>query len=249
MQTDLSQNTDAGIAAAPRLGVSITVDIHEPADYPAQFTSLGADVKKVALQVGDYIVSDRCAIERKTRQDFEASIVDGRLFSQAGNLCASYERPVMIVEGRPNLSSGISKNALLGAYASLVCDYGLSVFFVKSKNAFCRLVLAFAKYEQKGRGKMLPVYAKRKSLSIEKMQLAVLESMPMIGPKYARNLLVHFGTLKNVANAPFDELVKVKGLGKKRATIISNLLGTPYVSNDAPKQGRHGIEDYSNESV
>lgn len=231
MQTSL-QSPSAPQAARQDKPVEITIDNREPAQYVEILEGLGAAVSVKALQVGDYLASPRCAIERKTRQDFEASLVDGRLFSQAKNLLESYERPVLVVEGKPNPSSGVSKNAVLGAYACLVCDYGMSVFFVKSPEAFCRLVYSFARYEQKGRGKILPVYAKKKALSLDKMQLAVLESMPLIGPKYARLILSHFGTLKNAMNATREEFMQVKGLGEKRATIISNLLDAPYVKEE-----------------
>ncbi len=227
MQTFLPPPEQKGNAPAAPC-IAITVDSREPPEYAAAFSGIGAEVKVDTLQVGDYVVSPRCAIERKTRADFEASIVDGRLFSQAKNLCASYERPVLIVEGRPNPESGVSKAALLGAYACLVCEYGMSVFFVKSMKAFCRLVYAFARYEQKGRGKIFPVYAKKKALSLDKMQLAVLESMPLVGPKYARLILAHFGTLKNAMAASKEDFMGVKGLGEKRATIIFNLLGAQY---------------------
>ncbi|MFA5106062.1 MAG: ERCC4 domain-containing protein [Candidatus Micrarchaeia archaeon] len=230
MQTSLQSTAPS--AARQDKQVEISMDSREPAQYREILEGLGASVPVKTLQVGDYLASARCAIERKTRQDFEASLVDGRLFAQAKNMLESYERPVLVVEGRPNPSSGVSKNAVLGAYACLVCDYGMSVFFVKSPEAFCRLVYSFARYEQKGRGKALPVYAKKKALSLDKMQLAVLESMPLIGPKYARLLLVHFGTLKNALNASRAELMQVKGLGEKRATIISNLLEAPYAADE-----------------
>ncbi len=227
MQTSLSPAPSVN-AKSNGEPVAITIDSREPEEYGKLLGALGASVSVRTLEVGDYLASARCAIERKTRSDFEASIVDGRLFTQARNMLDSYERPVLVVEGRPNPASGISKNALLGAYACLVCDYGMSVFFVKSSGAFCRLVYSFARYEQKGRGKALPVFAKKKALSFDKMQLAVLESMPLVGPKYARLMLAHFGTLKNAMNATRGELMQVKGLGEKRATIISNLLEKPY---------------------
>ena len=54
------------------------------------------------LEVGDYVISDRVAIERKTAQDFVASIIDPErnLFRQLTDLSRTYERPVLILEGR-----------------------------------------------------------------------------------------------------------------------------------------------------
>ncbi|MFA7374167.1 MAG: DEAD/DEAH box helicase, partial [Methanothrix soehngenii] len=70
----------------------------------------GAEVTLKNLEVGDYVVSDRVAIERKTAQDFVASIIDPErnLFRQVADLARSYERPVLILEGRDLYSRQVS---------------------------------------------------------------------------------------------------------------------------------------------
>ena len=64
--------------------------------------SKGLEITLKNLEVGDYVVSDRVAVERKTAQDFVASIIDPErnLFRQIADLSRSYERPVLILEGR-----------------------------------------------------------------------------------------------------------------------------------------------------
>ncbi len=42
-------------------------------------------ITQETLSIGDFIISDRTAIERKTAEDFVASIIDGRLFEQISN--------------------------------------------------------------------------------------------------------------------------------------------------------------------
>ncbi|MBM3229929.1 DEAD/DEAH box helicase, partial [Candidatus Parvarchaeota archaeon] len=204
--------------------VVIYADSREPEEFDSLLGGLGAHVVRKQLEVGDFIVSQRCCIERKTRQDFESSIIDGRIFSQAQNLCGAFQRPVLIVEGTQKPDGGISMQAILGAYACLVCDYGLSVFFVKSQQALAQLLFSFARYEQLNRDKKRAVFAKRKALTMDLMQRAVVESLPMVGPTLATNLLAHFGSLQNVLSASEEELSKVPKLGPKKAKIIRNLL-------------------------
>ena len=50
------------------------------------------------LGIGDYQVGEDTIIERKSVSDFIASILDGRLFSQAIKL-TSFEKALLIVEG------------------------------------------------------------------------------------------------------------------------------------------------------
>lgn len=53
-----------------------------------------------------------------------------------------------------------------------------------------------------------------------------LESLPGVGPKRRRELLLHFGSLKNMRGAPVDELARVPGISQKLASqIFSHLHG------------------------
>ena len=61
----------------------------------------GAEVKQVVLNVGDFILSDRIVVERKTRADFESSIIDGRLFTQLPAMAANYVLPPYILKDPP----------------------------------------------------------------------------------------------------------------------------------------------------
>ena len=47
-----------------------------------------------------------------------------------------------------------------------------------------------------------------------------LEALPGVGPKRRKELLLHFGSLKNMRSAPKEELEKVPGISKKLAEQI-----------------------------
>ena len=66
---------------------------------PEELKKFDVFVKFDTLIVGDYLISSDVVVERKTASDFINSIIDGRLFDQAGRLKDSYERPIIIVEG------------------------------------------------------------------------------------------------------------------------------------------------------
>src|SRR3990170_4023966 len=84
---------------------------------------LGAEVAEKGLEVGDFVLSKRVCVERKAHSDFIGSIIDGRMFDQAHNMKCSFEKPILIIEGCSNRQ--INDNALKGAIASLVLDFGL----------------------------------------------------------------------------------------------------------------------------
>jgi DNA excision repair protein ERCC-4 len=78
----------------------IVVDERERrSGIPDLLRQAGALIDFAQLKVGDYVVSPKTAIERKTIQDLLNSIYDGRLFVQCSQLNEHYAKPVLIVEG------------------------------------------------------------------------------------------------------------------------------------------------------
>ena len=207
--------------------VSVVVDHRESADFDAMLGSMGAQVERKQLEVGDFVCSGRLVVERKTRADFESSIVDGRLFAQLKNLTENYPRVAIIVEGETT-EGRVSKEALLGAYAAVVSDFGASLFFTRSLEKTTELVFALAKHEQRDGKQMMRVFAKRKTLTASANQRAMIEMLPMVGPKLAKALLTHFKNIETLVNASEEELKKVEGMGKKRAKAIRSIIENSY---------------------
>ncbi|MEM2926360.1 MAG: ERCC4 domain-containing protein, partial [Candidatus Bathyarchaeia archaeon] len=80
--------------------VRVVVDLREAQnEVPKILSNLGVQVVTQRLEVGDYQISDRAIVERKTTRDFLHSIEDGRLFKQASDMVEHFDRPVLIVEG------------------------------------------------------------------------------------------------------------------------------------------------------
>ena len=210
----------------------IAVDRREPDSVCDSLEAAGAEIELRQLELGDYQVSDRLVVERKTRQDFESSIVDGRLFSQVSSLASSFHRVVLIVEGSADSDTRLSRAALLGAYSSIISDFGCAIFFTRSPSATAELVYALARHEQLGKKQPLSVYAKRKAIGLPAQQRAVVESLPNVGPTLARALLEYFDTVENVITAPESELQQVGKIGGKKAKQIRELLTKRYKEKD-----------------
>jgi len=207
----------------------IMVDNREPDSVCDSLEALGAEIEIRQLEIGDYLLSDRMVVERKTRADFEASIVDGRLFSQVTDLCAALPRVVVIVEGDAPDESRLSRGALLGAYSALISDFGCVLFFTRSPSATAEMLYALAHHEQVATSRATPVYAKRKARSIADRQRAVVEALPNVGPTLAEALLKYFDTVENVMSAPESELLEVGKIGEKKASELRKLLSTRYM--------------------
>ncbi len=209
----------------------IVMDQRESADFVRLLSDAGVDVERKQLQVGDFLCSERLAVERKTRSDFEQSIMDGRLFSQLSNLISNFPRVAVVVEGE-SAEGRISKQALLGAYAAVVSDFGASMFFTRDTEGTAELLCALAKHEQLAKKIPMRVFAKRKTLTASANQRAIAEMLPMVGPKLAKALLERFGNVESLFTASEEELRKVEGVGAKRAKAIRSVIENPYSSEE-----------------
>jgi Fanconi anemia group M protein len=213
----------------------IAVDSREGPLFCSLLESHGAEVSVSSLCAGDFICSDRVAIERKTRADFESSVIDGRLFDQLSRLSSSYPRTILIVEGKEG-TGALKKPSLLGAYSSVITDYGAGIFFTASPKSTSELIYAIARHEQLIEKRPIRVCGKPKGKTLTQNQRAIVEMLPLVGPKMARSLLDNFGTVENVFHASEEELLKVEGMGKKKAKAIRLALSTPFEPQDSHEE-------------
>ncbi len=189
--------------------------------------ALGSYAKVKRLDIGDVVVSDRIVVERKTARDFVASIIDGRIFKQIEELKKAYERPILVVEGYDLYSHrAVHPNAIMGALASIVADWGVPVIFTRDIEETARFILALARREwESGRA---PAIKTAKAKSLKDAQEVLVASLPGINLTLARRLLKKFGKPIAVFNAKINELTKVEGIGEAKARELKRVLNTPY---------------------
>ena len=188
---------------------------------------LGAEVRLAQLPVGDFLVSERACVERKTRADFEQSIIDGRLFSQAQQLKAQFEKPLLVIEGE-RFEGRVSRAAVLGAIASLMLDFGISIFFTADASKTAEFLFAVAKREQLSEKRPLRLLGEKHAYSPAQQKRMIVEALPGVGPKIAKALLKKFKTVEKLMRAKEGQLQKVDGIGEEKAKAIRKLLAEEY---------------------
>lgn len=204
----------------------IIVDDREAGgDAIKELEKLGARLEVKRLLVGDFILGEQAAVERKTRADFESSIIDGRLFEQARDLTANYAKPLLVVVGERFERLGTSH--LRGALLALAMNYRLPVIFVKDEAALARLMFHAAQREQ-GERRELRLQAEKRAFTEEERQRFIVESLPGVGPELAKRLLEKFGRVENVFTADEEELTAVDGVGEEKAAAIRKAVGSRY---------------------
>ncbi|WP_421077562.1 DEAD/DEAH box helicase [Methanothermococcus sp. Ax23] len=184
-----------------------------------------AELEFKNLENGDYILSDRVIVERKTAEDFESSIIDKRLFKQLKDL-KKYERPILIIEGDNYFR--LSEKIVNGAVISIMLDFNIPVMFSKDAEETANILVKMAEREQLRTKRTIAIRTGKKPMSLKERQRFIVESFPDVGALTAENLLMKFGTIENIVNASEDELMEVEGVGKITAKKIKAVLTEKY---------------------
>mgnify|MGYP001308212324 CR=1 FL=1 len=201
--------------------IEIYLDSREIAELKEEIERHGVTVNVKQLEFGDALISNKVIIERKTANDFESSIIDGRLFEQASRISENYEIAILILEG-PMRANRIRQNAFMGAYLSLITDFGLHVINSKDMHETAHYIYLLAKREQLQEKRPIRLLSKRKAVTPAEMKLRVIESFPRIGPATSKKLIEHYSTLDKLFNSDIKELERT--IGKAKANEMHALI-------------------------
>ncbi|WP_306054881.1 DEAD/DEAH box helicase [Natronococcus wangiae] len=191
----------------------------------------GYEVRLETLDVGDYVLSDRVVVERKSVADFVDSLVgaDRSVFEQVGAMGRHYARPIVIVEGDGLYEQrDVHPNAVRGALSSLAVDFGASVLRTEGEADTTDLLAVIAGREQEGGDREVSVHGEKQSKTLAEQQEYVVSSIAEIGPVTARSLLGEFGTVEAVMIATEAELMEAEGVGRVTAERIREVVGSEY---------------------
>ncbi len=210
--------------------VMVIMDHREvPSGIVHELVQFGIEVEARQLDVGDFILSDRVGVERKSVGDFLQSIVDKRLLVQAKQLSETFERPVLVLEGEGLYSRrAIHPNAIRGALAALAVDFGVSILPTRDEKETAAVLAIIARREQTEQAREVAVRGEAKGLTLPEQQRFVVEGLPGVSAVLAERLLAHFGAVERVMAASEEELQQVRGIGKEKAKEIRRVLSILY---------------------
>ncbi|MFX1461082.1 MAG: ERCC4 domain-containing protein, partial [Promethearchaeota archaeon] len=201
--------------------IYIICDNRETASPVVRSLSLmGVNLKLEQLIVADYIISERVGVERKSAQDFNDSLKDGRLFNELFELRNNFERPILILEGDPFLNSSINENALYGAITAIILNLGILIYKTNDPIDTAKFLYQLAKKEyslSKGEPKLR---FDKKPIEVSRLLEYIIAGIPGVNALRAKNLLKELNTLQDIFNADIRDLVKVENIGKKIAQEI-----------------------------
>ncbi len=128
----------------------IIIDERERGEIRNAFDNLPCDISIETLDFGDYIVSSRCAIERKRGDDLVSSIFDTRFFQQLSKLKNVFQFPILIIESLEKTFSRkfVKESSIYGAL--VYATYKMNIPIISTKDALetAKVIVEIAKLEQ-----------------------------------------------------------------------------------------------------
>lgn len=225
--------------------VDIVVDTREYSkqrQYIEELRKKGLKIAVMKLNVGDYYLlapEDRnpILVERKSITDFLNSIRDNRIWEQTLLLRKAADEenavPIIILEGSLSIIRKFTKwniTAVLRIIDELLISYNVRILPVPNREATFQWLAAKARsLGSTDKKRVFRLRVEKKPMTLNERILYVAESI--MGPTIARRLLRHFKTLRNIANADISELIKVEGIGEKRAKEIYAIFNSIWEEN------------------
>lgn len=239
MPDESDTTSPAGDAETPDIDASsdmpmIVADHRETNSTVPRELSVADDVDmdvEENLEVGDYIVSNNCAVERKSVEDFHDTITGDRsLFEQIAAMTSAYETAVLLIEGEQSRLYGgnIHENAIRGALTSVVSDFGATLMYSTDEKATAQTLRMLAQKEQDESETTVNPHGRKRTQTLADQQEYIVSSIDTVGPETARKLLMARGSVKNVFTASHDQLTQVDGIGDKTADTITSVSTTAF---------------------
>jgi len=216
--------------------VEVIVDSREAVNAKviiSKLKDMGANVKIEKLDVGDYVLSEDVAVERKTVIDFVGTLTRRNLFEQVFAMKEVYARPILVLEGYLGILKKISKinmNSVYGALATLARN-GISIVPTLDSKSTAAFMFFIARQEQIIESRSVTVRPVKKYSSIEEQQIFFLAGLPLIGREKAISILKSFGTPLNALNHYKLWSKRINGIGESTVKKIEQVLTTKFYEN------------------
>jgi len=190
----------------------------------------GVNIKTATLEKGDYVLSDECAVERKTVHDFVYTLTRRYLFEQLFLLKEVYPKSLILLEGYLPIIykfSRIQPVAIWGAMFNLAKN-GIAIVNTSSYKETIDFLYTAARQEQIIEKRTPTLHPLKTRETLAEKQVYFVASLPNIGREKALSILKTYNTPINALNNVDDWSKTVYGLGPKISTKAKELLNTPF---------------------
>lgn len=179
------------------------------------------------LGVADALIGPDHAWERKTVQDLVRSLGDGSLWNQVREIKENYKYPALLIEGR--MPSEYPKAAYLMlkrirmTLGSIRYDWNIPVDRTNCiSDTAMFLVSIHSRVDREKREYYRPV--KKKKQDTLEIISDLLCTLPKVGRKTAEQLMLEYGSVKDITSLKAEDFSRIKGISIPIAQRIHAIL-------------------------
>ncbi|MCL2134289.1 MAG: hypothetical protein FWH37_01880 [Candidatus Bathyarchaeota archaeon] len=212
---------------------TIIIDSREASSAPKILKGLvekGVIIKTQMLDKADYIISDQCAVERKTVNDFVYTLTRRYLFEQLFSTKDIYSKTLLVLEGYLPVVykySSIQPQAVWGAMFNLAKN-GVAIVNTGSHKETVDFLYTAARQEQIVEKRSPIVHSYKKCDTLTDAQIYFIASLPSIGREKATAILETYKTPVNALMNVDHWSKTVDGLGPVITNKVKDVISTPY---------------------
>lgn len=182
----------------------------------------GLAIESQEIESADIIISKRVAVAFRTVDEFIGGISDGSMLSCLAKLKHEYLHPILIVQGKAEGEGVQAGNAAVyDALSSLLSEYHMPVLSTSDAEETASAVNSLFRQEE---AKQSGARGTQTTLDVPSRQMFLVQGLPNVSATLAQRLLERFGSVKGIADANVDELMKVDGIGRVIAEGIHMVL-------------------------
>jgi len=216
---------------------TVIVDTREATTTPKivkGLKELGAEIQLETLQKGDYIISDQCAIERKTVNDFVYTLTRRFLFEQLFKLKEVYHKPFILIEGYMPIVYKFSKIQPASVWGAMfaLAKQGINMIHTNSYKETVDFLYTAAKQEQIVQRRAPVIHPIKLNETLQDQQIFFLASLPNIGREKAISLLNSYQTPMNALLNVDSWRKEAYGLGLIITEKVKQVLNTSYAQKE-----------------
>ncbi|MDG6222413.1 MAG: ERCC4 domain-containing protein [Candidatus Bathyarchaeota archaeon] len=219
----------------------IIVDSREAQTAPKIIKGLkekGAEISIRYLEKGDYVISNQCAFERKTVNDFVYSLTRRFLFDQLFTLQECYEKPFILIEGYLPIVYKYSKIQPTSVWGAMfaIAKQGINLMHTNSYKETVDFLYTAAKQEQIVEKRSPVIHPVKKTESLAESQIFFMASLPNIGREKAVSILNTYQCPLNALNNVDRWQNDVNGLGPKITKKVKEVIHETYTDTEKTKE-------------
>ncbi|OGS56191.1 MAG: hypothetical protein A3K60_08720 [Euryarchaeota archaeon RBG_19FT_COMBO_56_21] len=178
-----------------------------------ELEAAGFVVEERGLENADVVISQRVVASIHTVDQFIQGTSDGSVFATLAKLKHEYLHPILIVQGAPQGEGSQAGNAAVyDALSAVLAEYHVSVLSTSSASETATMIASLFKQEEaKQSGRRKPVQT---TFDPANRQMFMVQGLPNVSATLAQRLLKRFGSIKGIADADVEELMRVEGIGR-----------------------------------